>query len=159
MFARVNFQKKTTYQFWVIHHQFLLFGFLIVGLLVFSIHRIQESSIPRWNFLFVFVDSMEFFNKFYAYLKVSQTNLMCKSDACILSTYCILQTILKRPSNFKLCMKRPFRFSNSEFWVGNFVLWPRIIKQKCNQIYSTVKFVDQNFHFPILSRNLYGRYL
>jgi hypothetical protein len=36
--------------------------------------------------------------------------------------------------NCKLCMKRPFRFS--------------IIVQKYHQIDSTVKFVEQNFHFP-----------
>jgi hypothetical protein len=27
--------------------------------------------------------------------------------------------------------------------------------QKCHQIYSTVKFVEQNFDFPILRRNLH----
>jgi hypothetical protein len=50
-------------------------------------------------------------------------------------------------------------FQISKFWVRSFIPWPQITGQKCHQIYSTVKFVEQNFHFPILSRNLYGRYL
>jgi hypothetical protein len=75
------------------------------------------------------------------------------------NTFHILQTIRNGPLNFKLCMKRPLNFQISKFWVRSFVPWPQIIEQKCHQIYSTVKFVEQNFHFPILSRNLYGRYL
>jgi hypothetical protein len=44
-------------------------------------------------------------------------------------------------------------------WVRSSVLWPKITEQKCHKIYSKVKFVEHNFHFPILSRNFYGRYL
>jgi hypothetical protein len=78
-----------------------------------------------------------------------------KIRICMTKTYnfCILQTIRKGPSNFKLCMIKIFIFQNSEYVV--LFLGP---EQKCHQIYSTVKFVEQNFHFPILSRNLYGRH-
>jgi hypothetical protein len=124
--------------------------------------------------------------------------------------YFILQTIRKRPSTFRFCMKGPLRFPNfyilrtwfcsltpnyptkvppdlfygeicwaklsflhseSEFvwkvplglqisniWIRSFIPGPQINIQKCHQIYSTVKFVEQNLNFPILSRNLNGRY-
>jgi hypothetical protein len=51
--------------------------------------------------------------------------------------------------------KNLMRKSPGQVWCAS---WPRTIEQKCHQIYSTVKFVEQNFHSPILSRNLYGRY-
>jgi hypothetical protein len=35
-----------------------------------------------------------------------------------------------------------------------FVPGPQYSQQKCHQIGSTVKLVEQNFHFPIPSRNL-----
>jgi hypothetical protein len=82
---------------------------------------------------------------------------MHKSGAWILSTYCKLYV---RDLQFsKFVWKDPQDFQISKFWVRSFILWPQITHQKCHQIYSTVKFVKQSFHFPILSRNLYERYL
>jgi hypothetical protein len=46
----------------------------------------------------------------------------------------------------------------SKFWVFCFVSGHQDTRQKCHQICSRMKFAEQNFHFPILSRNLDGRY-
>jgi hypothetical protein len=48
----------------------------------------------------------------------------------------------------------PLGFKITKFWKRSFISGPQITKQKCHQIYSTVKLVEQNFHFPILSWNL-----
>jgi hypothetical protein len=39
----------------------------------------------------------------------------------------------------------------SKFCESSLVSGPRITRQKCWQIYSTMKFVEQTFQFPILS--------
>jgi hypothetical protein len=58
-----------------------------------------------------------------------------------------------------LCMGDTLRMSNFKTVCICFGSWTPKYYQKWHQICSTVKFVEQNFHFPILSRNLYGRYL
>jgi hypothetical protein len=89
-------------------------------------------------------------------LNISKKNLMRNSGAWIFSTYCKLYVRDLQTPNF--VRNDPQDFQISKFWVRGFIPWPRITEQKCHQIYSTVKFVEQNFHFPILCRNLYGRY-
>jgi hypothetical protein len=46
----------------------------------------------------------------------------------------------------------------SKLCVFIFVPGPQNSHQKLHHICSTLKFVEQNFHFPILSWKLYGRY-
>jgi hypothetical protein len=50
----------------------------------------------------------------------------------------------------KTCPQRNRWFQDkSSLQTGfRFIPLPRIIEQKCHQIYSTVKFVEQNFHSP-----------
>jgi hypothetical protein len=47
-------------------------------------------------------------------LEVIRRQMIKKSDAQVgrVKSFHILQTIRKGPSNFKLCMKRPLKFSN-----------------------------------------------
>jgi hypothetical protein len=74
-------------------------------------------------------------------------NQMRKSGAWILSTYCKLYVRDLQTSKF--VWKDPSDFQISKFWVHSFIPGPQISEQKCHQIYSTVKFVEQSFHFPI----------
>jgi hypothetical protein len=53
----------------------------------------------------------------------------------------------------------PLELNIYKFWVRSFISWPQITQQKCHQIDSTVKFVEQNFHSPSLSRNLNSKIL
>jgi hypothetical protein len=55
--------------------------------------------------------------------------------------------------------QKPSQGWTSKFWVFCFVSGHQDIRPKCRQICSIMKFAQHNFHFPILSRNLYGRYL
>jgi hypothetical protein len=61
-------------------------------------------------------------------------------------------------SESEFVWKVPSKLKIYKFWVRSFISWPQITEQKYHQIYSTIKFVEQNFHSPILSRNLYRRY-
>jgi hypothetical protein len=44
----------------------------------------------------------------------------------------------------------PLGFKISKFWIRSFISRPQNNKQNSLQIYSTVKFVEQNFHLPQL---------
>jgi hypothetical protein len=52
-------------------------------------------------------------------------------------------------------MEGPLRFRNFK---NSFVPGPQFSIQKSHQFCSTMEFAKQNFHFPILSRNLYEKY-
>jgi hypothetical protein len=57
-----------------------------------------------------------------------------------------------------ICMGGNLNISNFKILSMCVCSWPQFYSQTCHQINSTVKFVQQNFHLLILSRNFFERY-
>jgi hypothetical protein len=64
---------------------------------------------------------------FWRYRIKNKKNLMRKSDAWILSTYCKLYVKDLQTSDF--VWKDPWDFWNSKFWARSYIFWPRITKK------------------------------
>jgi hypothetical protein len=82
-----------------------------------------------------------------------------QSDALVgrVKTFVILHT-----KEFKIAFKirnlqETFKFTNLKIRVCSFDFEAQITQQWCRQISSMMKFAQQNFHFPIVGRNLYER--
>jgi hypothetical protein len=71
---------------------------------------------------------------------------------------CKLASYPKLNGNEMRCVKGvPSRAQISKTWLRNFVSVSQNTGQKCPQIYSMIKFVEQNVLIPILSQNLHER--
>jgi hypothetical protein len=80
---------------------------------------------------------------------------MRHNGACILLLYYYEEDLWNSDFVWQIFLRKHISIQNSECVV--MFLDPQLLK-KCRQICSTMKFAEQSYFFPILRRNLYGRY-
>jgi hypothetical protein len=118
----------------------------------------QNSFLPYFSHNLKAKLRLEFlFKKFHSW--INRTTLY-STKSCLLNTIKPFlghenRSLTKSQKNYKGV---PLGTWSSKLWVFCFVFGHQDTRQMCRQICSRMKFAEQNFYFPILSRNLYGRY-